>query len=62
MGGYEKEKMSQIVQNMGNEEYEAVLQSIPSEVLFDELKRREKLRNDMIISIIDAINGVCTEK
>lgn len=57
MSDYEKQRLSEIVNGMENEEYDVVLHSIPSSVLFDELKRRDSIKDDMLNGVIKAING-----
>lgn len=57
MSDYEKQRLSEIVKGMENEEYDVVLHSIPSAVLFDELKRRDSIKDDMLNGVIKAING-----
>ena len=57
MSEYEKQRLTEIVSSMDGEEFQVVLRSIPSEYMFDELKRRDSMKTDMLNGIVSAITG-----
>ena len=57
MSEYEKQRLTEIVSSMDGEEFQIVLLSIPSEYMFDELKRRDSMKTDMLSGIVGVITG-----
>lgn len=57
MQEYESNELTQIIRNMDSEEQMEILKVIPSDFLFQELQRRERIMSHMLNGISELMNG-----
>lgn len=57
----EQERLLQIIHSLSEEEKTEIVKLLPSDLLFDELRRRHDRMKDMVKKIMETTKGVRTE-